>query len=198
MNDLFVSKEHKRQSSLRTNKAYHCIVYVTLGLGLMQIPVAVLLLWEKNMAAEYALKREAAKEEQKRLEVAVGPLRDLARKVEDAQSWSECLYQRITVSEVLSKLEQTVTENICFTEIALHNRAQGPRDPDNLEVEVQGFAKASAAEGWKLSVQRSFPEWTVSVPRIWRLGAATGPDGLEPLNLVLKQTAKTANRGLSK
>lgn len=198
MNDLFVSKEHKRQSSLRTNKAYHCIVFLTLGFGVMQIPVAMLLLREKNTAAEFALKKEAAREDQKRLEVAVGPLRDLARKVEDAQSWSESLYQRITTSEVLSKLEQTVTENICFTEITIHNRAQGPRDPDNLEVEVLGFAKASAAEGWKRSVERSFPEWTVSVPRIWRLGAATGPDGLEPLNLVLKQAAKTINQNPSK
>jgi hypothetical protein len=118
--------------------------------------------------------------------------------VEDAQSWSESLYQRITTSEVLSKLEQTVTENICFTEITIHNRAQGPRDPDNIEVKVQGFAKGSAAEKWKRSVERSFPEWTVSVPRIWRLGAATGADGLEPLNLVLKPAAKAINQNPSK
>lgn len=198
MNDLFVSKEHIRQSSLRTNKAYHCIVYLTLGLGLMQVPFAMLLLREKNTAAEHALKREAAREEQKRLDFALGPLRDLVRKVEDAQSWNEALYQRITVSEVLSKLEETATDNICFTEITLHNRSQGPRDPDNIEVEVQGFAKASAAEGWKRSVERLFPEWTVSVPRIWRLGAGTRPDGLEPLNLVLKQPVKPTNRNASK
>jgi hypothetical protein len=198
MSGLFVSNEHKRQSRLRTNKAYHSIVYILISVGLLQIPFGILLVRQRDTAAAHALRKAAALKEQDRLAAAAAPLKDLARKVKDAQSWSECSSQRISTTQILSQLERSVNEGVCFTEITIHNRAPGPRDPDRIEVELQGFAKAPETDAWQHTIESLFPGWNVSAPRIGRLGTAAGPEGLFPFNLLLKQTTSPLTRKASK
>jgi hypothetical protein len=198
MSGLFVSKEHKRQTVLRTHRAYHCVVYSVLSLVLIQIPLGLLLLAEKNAEAALNQRKSEATEVQNQLAARAEPLNELRRKIEEAQRWSEVRDHRMAVTEILSKLEYSVSDGICFTEITVHNRALRPRDPDRFEVEVRGFAKALEHEAWQRAVEPLFPEWTVSAPRVSKLLSAGAPEGTVPFGLVLRQAVNSSNKRKSK
>jgi hypothetical protein len=194
MSGLFVSKEHKRQARLRTNRAYHCIVYVVLGVGLAQIPFGMLLLREMRTSSLHLARRASAEREQNRLAAAAAPLKALARKVEEAREWSLFSSQKTTVTEVLSNLEHAVNKDVCLTEITVRNRAEGPRDPDRLEVELQGFCRAHGAEAWQLALDKAFEGWSKSAPWVWRTSSLPAEGGIIPFSLLLKQLLKTEHR----
>lgn len=198
MSRLFVSKEHTRQTELRTHRAYHCIVYIVLGTALMQIAFGLKLLGEKNIEAAYRQRKAEAMEAQSQLLAKAEPLKELRGKVEEAQRWNEVRDHRTTVAEILSRLENSVSEGICFSEITVYNRALGPRDSDRFEVEVRGFAKSPEPEVWQHVLQRIFEEWNISAPRVSRLGFAGGPEGVVPFSLLLRQAVSSTSKKPSK
>jgi hypothetical protein len=121
-----------------------------------------------------------------------------AQKVEEAQCWSDIFAQKTFVSAILQKLEQSVPENICLSEVTLHNRAAGSRDPDRIEIDIKGFARSSGPEAWQHSLESSFAGWTLSVPRIWRQSVPLAQEGLIPFYFTIKQSPRPATEKISK
>lgn len=187
MRALFVSKEHTRLARLRTHKAYHGIVYIIVGVIVLQIPFLLYMRRQSLFAALLHKQEKAARTEQARLAEAAVPLRKMEEKIEEARRWSTTQSERIAVSEILSRLEQTVTEGICFSEVTINNGALGPRDPDCFEIEVCGFSRTRGQEAWQREVERAFPAWDVSAHRVGGVDADIQTGDVFPIGLLIKQ-----------
>ena len=198
MTGLFVSKEHQRRSRLRTHQAYRFIVYVLLFITAVQIPLCILRSRERSISEGLAVRKNAALDARARLSEKSAPLIAMEQKIAEARGWTACLSKRIAASEILSRIERSVPDGICLTEVSIQNGSGGLRDADCFEVELQGFSKAPEQGAWQRELQRSFSDWTVSVARSG--GSAGDPlkQGLFPVTLLLKQTDTHANRGTFK
>ena len=195
MKNLFVSKEHRRQAALRTHRAYHCIVYIVLCFSLGQIPFATFLLEAKNTGSALKEKTALAIEEQKVLSASSESLLPLSQKIQEANLWSYALSQKTTISEILSKLENAISEEICLTEITIHNRALNTKDPDRLELEIQGFAKTPEAVAWQKTVEQTFKGWNLSTSRVRRVAGGSSQETLIPFSLILRKAPSTFAKG---
>lgn len=187
MNGLFVSREHKRQADLRTHRAYHCIVFSILILAGLQVPFALVMIREKETNSLLIKRKILAVELKTQLNAKLDPLKESWIRIQEARSWGESSARRMTVSEILLNLEKTVSSGVCLTEITIHNRAQGPKDPDRFEIEVRGLAKTREPETWKRALEGIFVAWNVTASGSRKLVAAEASDSLVPFSLLLQQ-----------
>lgn len=178
--------------------AYHCIVYIILAIIVMQVPFWVYMRRQGGVSAGLAEREKAAHAEQARLVEAAVPLKRMEEKIEEARGWSATLSERIAVSEILSRLENTVTESICFTEVTINSGALGPRDPDCFEIEVHGVSRTPGQEAWQREVERTFPGWSVSAHRGGGPGADVQADDAFPIRLLIKQPDSRTKRKVLK
>ena len=187
MRGLFVSTEHQVQASLRTHNAYRLAAYILIACIGLQIPFALHMLKEKRTEADIRQKTERALAEKTRILSKSQSLQDVLKKVQEAQRWTQVSYHKIGASEILSCLEESVSEGICLTEITIQNRSQSSREPDRFEVEIRGYGKAREPEAWTRSLEDKLPSWKISQLNVAKSSGPQLLEGLSPFSVLLQQ-----------
>ncbi len=198
MRGLFLSEEQRRLILVRTHPAYGLAFYVLSIFLVAQLVFGVV--WGKRIKEKLALDAQMAdaRKEESRLMARAAKLEPILRLTEEVNSRIAALTRRTWVSEVLSRIERCASDDVCLSELTIHNQLGSENALDHMEVTLSGFLRSSDLGAWPRLLQSHFPDWNITQAKstAWvpAISPGGGGGGLVPFALVLTEKAESSER----